>query len=263
MKPVMAFRGVVAFFVLALMVLPLLPALGCGGSHTTTQEERLENEEVPAQEEKEVSSNKVTGGGKTTVHMCGRSVLAGWFEHWGWDYDPQNPVEIDGHTLIYHEMESPPEITDTAVAVARAMGAQGGGIMFFKLCFADFTGGDEQSARENLAANQEIIREVTKVAVNQQGLTLILGNALPMVKQYTDDWLVWNHRRYNGFLEDLAAAYKGRVLVLDLYGALASPEGWLRPEYAADTEDSHLNGNAYAALDAVLRQLLVALPPAP
>lgn len=83
----------------------------------------------------------------------------------------------------------------------------------------------------------------------------ILGNALPTVREYSDAWLTWNHREYNRFLEGLAATHPGRVVVLDLYGTLASPGGWLRPEYALDPRDSHVNDAAYAALDPVLAQV--------
>jgi hypothetical protein len=250
----------------ALLILALLfPAFGCGRSNQAGSDDGWSDENQAATTAGNGGETQatITQTGTSTIHMCGRSVLGGWFEQWGWDYDPHNPVKLDGYTLVYHEMESPPGITDTAIAVARAMGDQGGGIMFFKLCFADFTGGDGDSARGNLAANQEIIREVTKVAVDQEGLTLILGNALPMVREYTDNWLVWNHREYNHFLEDLAASHKGRVLILDLYGTLAAPDGWLRPDFAAEPEDSHLNGKAYTALDAVFLKLLDALPASP
>lgn len=248
---------------MAVLILTLLfPAFGCGKSNQAGPDAGRpdENGSKTMAEDAGETRTEVTRAGTNTIHMCGRSVLGGWFEHWGWEYDPESPVSFNGYILIYHEMDSPPGIADTAEAVARAIGNNGGGIMFFKLCFADFVGGDEQSARENLAANEEIVRGVTGVAVDQEGLTLILGNALPMVREYTDDWLMWNHRAYNDFLENLASSYGGRVLILDLYDTLTAPGGWLRPDYASDPEDSHLNGNAYAALDAVLIRLLAALP---
>ncbi len=85
--------------------------------------------------------------------MCGRSVLGGWFDHWGWDYDPGNPVRFGQYYLVYREMDVPPGITDSAADAARAAAAAGGETMFFKLCFVDFAGGDEYSARENLQGN--------------------------------------------------------------------------------------------------------------
>jgi hypothetical protein len=241
-----------------LMAALLFSSLGCGSSNETVSKDGWsdQSETNTNGEETAAVETGTSQTGTKTIHMCGRSVLGGWFEHWGWDYDPANPVKFDGYTLLYHEMDSPPGITDTAIAVAKEIGDKGGGIMFFKLCFADFVGGDEYSARENLAANEDIIREVTRVAVDQEGLMLILGNALPMVREYTDSWLVWNHREYNRFIEQLAEGYKGRVLVLDLYGTLATTDGWLRPDYASDPSDSHPNDKAYTALDKVLGGIL-------
>jgi hypothetical protein len=194
------------------------------------------------------------------VCMCGRSVLGGWFEHWGWGYDPEEPVRFGSYYLFRHEMDSPPDIVNSAREAARAASRRGDEIMFFKLCFEDFAGGDEYGAQENLDANERIVREVAGAAVNGEGLMLILGNALPMVREYTDEWLVWNHREYNCYVEDLAGEYGGRVIILDLYGTLSSPGGWLRPEYAADPYDSHLNEAAYRALDAKLVEVLGGSP---
>lgn len=242
----------------------LFSFIACGGSDgTTSQDGWLDQGEEAVHENEgsgESGENTATAGAGV-IHMCGRSVLGGWFEHWGWDYDPGNPVTFDGYTLVYHEMESPPGIVGTALKVVRQVGDRGGGTVFFKLCFADFVGGDEYGARENLETNKEIIRTITDAAASDEGLILILGNALPMVREYTDNWLVWNHREYNRFLDELAGSYKGRVLILDLYGTLAASDGWLRPDYASDPSDSHLNDKAYSALDKVFRGVLGKLPP--
>lgn len=230
---------------------------GCGGGGGAGREEAPAGaEEVPPADD--VAAEEGTGTSTrdvSTLHMCGRSVLAGWFEHWGWDYDPENPVRFSGHELIYHEMDTPPGIVDTALDVVREIARERGSALFFKLCFADFEGGDEETARANLENNTRIVRVVADAATGE-GLPLILGNALPMVREYTDEWLTWNHREYNRFLAELAAAHPGRIAILDLYGTLASPGGWLRPEYALDPYDSHLNDAAYAALDPVLARLL-------
>ena len=53
-----------------------------------------------------------------------------------------------------------------------------------------------------------------------------------------------------------AARRSGRTLVLDLYGVLAASGGWLRPEYTDDPYDSHLNADAYRALDGELSKAL-------
>lgn len=190
------------------------------------------------------------------MHMCGRSVLAGWFEHWGWDYDPEKPVAFGDQRLLFHEMESPPGIVDSALRVMERM--QPGEALFFKLCFGDFAGGDEDTARSNLEDNQEIVDRVTRAALDR-GLVVLLGNALPTEAEYTDPWLAWNHRQYNRHLDSLASEYPGRVIIVDLYGVLVSPDGSLRAEYALEPLDSHLNEAAYGALDEVLREALEGL----
>lgn len=249
------------------LALALALVAGCGGGPSGQGGSGNGGEAAGRAGEGDAGSSTATAdGGRSAfgggvIHMCGRSVLGGWFEHWGWDYDPENPVPFGGYGLVYHEMDTPPGIVDTAVEAAREIADAGGGVMFFKLCFADFVGGDEESARDNLEANEEMVREVVEAAVGEEGLTLILGNALPMVREYSDEWLAWNHREYNRFLEELAKDSGGRVLVLDLYGTLAAPDGSLRPEYAVDPYDSHLNEAAYDALDGVLRDLLAQLPP--
>jgi len=253
-------RGVVALAVILAAVLAALAGPGCGGgpgrSEAVEGAEEGVAAETPGEDMEEVA---LPPGGDGMVHMCGRSVLAGWFEHWGWDHDPENPVRRFGRTLLYREMEVPPGILETAREVIREASREGSDAVFFKLCFADFEGGDEETARLNLERNEGIAGEVAKAAVEAGVPTLILGNALPVVSEYCDRWLVWNQREYNAFLEGLARRYPGRVVVLDLYGTLATPEGWLRPEYAAEAHDSHLNDAAYAALDPVLARVLDAL----
>jgi hypothetical protein len=256
-------RGAALAACVLLTAVLLLSLLGCGGSGSgdadgdTSGDGWRQGEEQPSSGE---SGEESGGGGRLpadrTIFMCGRSVLGGWFDHWGWDHDPQNPVRFGRYYLVYREMDVPPGIVDSAADAARAAAAAGSEAMFFKLCFADFAGGDEYSARENLQGNEDIVREVVETTVEEEGMTLILGNALPMVREYTDDWLVWNHHEYNRFLDELASEYGGKIVILDLYGTLAAPGGWLLPEYAADSYDSHLNDTAYDALDAELQKIL-------
>jgi len=243
----------------ALMAVVAVACLGCGGDEGSTPWGELQADEedfYDAGEDGGVENGVTVVGGEDVVYMCGRSVLGGWFEHWGWDYDYENPVRFGSYDLVYEEMDVPPGIVDTAIDVARAAAESGGATVFFKFCFEDFAGGDEYEARENLEDNIRMVNEVVESVVEEGGLTLIIGNALPMVQEYTDEWLVWNHREYNRFLEELAAASGGRVVVLDLYGTLSTSGGWLRPEYAADEYDSHLNDAAYDALDVKLAEIL-------
>lgn len=244
-----------------LLALAWFTLTGCGESQQAAPEDNgyyEDDADAAGEDEPQSGGENGKGAGEDAIHMCGRSVLEGWFEHLGWDYDPGNSVVFDGYELYYHGMESPPGIVESAVEVARRIGKRGGGIMFFKLCFEDFEGGDESSARANLRRNKEIIQAVVEAA-SEEELILILGNALPMVPAYTDQWLVDNHREYNLFLEELAAGRGGRVLVFDLYGTLATPGGWLHPEYAAEPEDSHLNGDAYSAWDQAFHDVMTPL----
>ncbi|MGQ9757576.1 MAG: hypothetical protein ACUVRX_05385 [Actinomycetota bacterium] len=43
------------------------------------------------------------GEGESLVHICGRSVLEGWFECRGRDHDPEKPVAFGDHRLLFHE----------------------------------------------------------------------------------------------------------------------------------------------------------------
>lgn len=234
----------------------LVLCVGCGSGTESGPPATWSGQDDASPYEADEGDTGTMQTGADVVNMCGRSVLGGWFEHWGWGYDPEDPVLLDGYYLVYHEMDVPPGIVDTAQEVARDAADGGGGAMFFKLCFADFEGGDEYTARENLENNERMIQEVTETAVDEEGLILILGNALPMVREYTDEWLVWNQHEYNRFLDELADRYGGRVIILDLYETLTAPGRWLRPEYAADPYDSHLNDKAYDALDQVFSGIL-------
>ena len=248
-----------AIAMVLLLAVVSVVCLGCGGDEESSPWDGLqpgEEDLYVAEEGESVESGGNMVHGEDVVYMCGRSVLGGWFEHWGWDYDYENPVRFGSYDLVYEEMDVPPGIVDTAIGVARAAAESGGGTVFFKFCFEDFVGGDEYEARENLEDNMRMVSEVAEAVVGEEGLTLIVGNALPMVREYTDEWLVWNHREYNRFLDELADTYGGRVIVLDLYGALSTSGGWLRPEYAADAYDSHLNDAAYDALDVKLEEIL-------
>ena len=252
-------RTILIAIVIALAIVMAAAYAGCGGGEDSTVWGELPADDedfTDAEGDGKAENGDTVVRGEDVVYMCGRSVLGGWFEHWGWDYDYENPVRFGSYDLVYEEMDVPPGIVDTAIDAASAAAESGGGAVFFKFCFEDFVGGDEYEARENLEDNMRMVTEVAEAVVEEEGLTLIVGNALPMVREYTDEWLVWNHREYNHFLEELADASGGRVVVLDLYGTLSASGGWLRPEYAADAYDSHLNEAAYDALDLKLAEIL-------
>lgn len=184
------------------------------------------------------------------VYMLGRSVMGGWFQHWGAD-----PYDYDRFTLSYHQVETPPDIVGSVVAIVDSVPVTQNPAIFFKLCFADFAGGDSLTAQGNLDRNLGYVLEVYDTVVTRRGLRLILGNALPQVSRNTDSWLVWNHRQYNRYLNDFAAPHSN-VKVYDLYGPLTDSSGNLRPEYASDPDDSHPNDLGYAALDSTFFSFL-------
>jgi len=197
--------------------------------------------------------------GEPEVYMCGRSVMQGWFDHWGGSDD----VIRGGYELTRHGVSGPPAIVDDVKDVTDSIPAGANAAIFYKLCFVDFTGGDHGSAAANLAANESYANQVLDYVVNVKHLPLIIGNALPQVQGSTDAELVWNHRQYNAFLAGLQAAHPGQVHVFDFYGRLATPGGWLNPAYA--TGDSHPNDAGYNQLDdpyiALLGTVFSAAPP--
>jgi hypothetical protein len=182
--------------------------------------------------------------------MMGRSVMRGWFDHWGWD--GQTPVIRDGHEFSYVELASPPDIATSAEE--RIGSAPEGSIIVFKLCFVDFeadsASGEHSKLTENLGYAERVV-----TAARERGHPVILGNALPRVAGETNADLVELHRSYNAALDALAANDSG-VSVLDMYGVLTGDEGELSARYAVSAGDSHLSEAAYDALDTALFELL-------
>ena len=177
------------------------------------------------------------------VYMLGRSVMGGWFNHWG-----GSPYSHDRFTLEYHEVPPPPDIVTSVQAILDSLTLCDQPVLFFKLCFVDFTGGDSASAQENMDRNFAYVESVY-AATRQSHLGMIVGNALPQVANVTDQWLVWNHRQYNQRLIDLAAQHPDSLAVFDLYGVLADTDGNLKPVYESGPDDSHPNEAGYTALD--------------
>jgi len=184
-----------------------------------------------------------TSGSRVEVYMLGRSVMAGWFANWG-----GSPYVLGRFTLEYHAVQPPPDIVASAQAIIDSLALCDEPVLFFKLCFVDFVGGDSVTAQENLDRNIVLVDSVY-AAATRRGLRMIAGNALPQVANATDQWLVWNHRQYNQRLLDLAAQHPGTLLVFDLYSVLADSSGNLKPGYATSSDDSHPNEAGYTALD--------------
>jgi hypothetical protein len=179
------------------------------------------------------------------VYMLGRSVMAGWFSHWG-----GSPYARGRFTLEYHPVQPPPDIVASAQAIIDSLTLCDEPVLFFKLCFLDFVGGDSLAAQQNLDRNVGYVDSVYTAATGR-GLKMIVGNALPKVADSTDRWLVWNHLQYNQRLLDLAAQHPSTLSVFDLYSVLADSAGSLNPAYATSPSDSHPNDVGYTALDSL------------
>ncbi len=180
---------------------------------------------------------------QVTVYMIGRSVTAGWFAHWG-----GSPYVRDRFTLVFHRVLPPPDIVAGAQAIIDSLTICQAPVIFFKLCFVDFAGGDSATAQANLDRNVGYVDSVLAAAM-RRGLRMIVGNALPKVADSTDQWLVWNHLHYNQRLLDLAAAHSDSLRVFDMYSVLADSAGNLNPAYATSAGDSRPSEAGYSALD--------------
>ncbi len=222
-----------------LLVIAIFLATGC----TKSEETATENEETVEETD---DQDQIDQSGKQKIMMMGRSVMGGWFEHW--NQDSSYEVSRNGYYLYYRELETPPQIVQSAEEYADEIDDDQT-IVFFKLCFDDFYAGDRSEAKSNLADNKKYMREVYAAVVEEHGLKLIIGNALPKVKEYTDSSLVSHHRSFNKWLEDFAQDHSGDVYVFDQYSVLTDSKGNLKSGYSLDREDSHLNDKAYTALD--------------
>ena len=228
----------VSWFLVLLLVACLGIVVGCGNGESSSETaEEVAYEEEPMEE----SEPSVTADPSSTITMNGRSVMGGWMEHWGYDWE--GPVEKDGYTLDYKELNA--DLAGIAESFRENVaGLPEGSVVFFKFCFADFYG-------DNLSELEGIIDEVIGIA-GENGLRLILGNALPMGKGDAPSGVVSEYEGYNSYLEEKASA--GDVWVYDFYGVLAGSDGFLSPEY--DVGDSHLNDTAYSTLDETFFGLL-------
>lgn len=183
------------------------------------------------------------------VLMLGRSVMAGWFDYWGSDLS--EPVARDRFAITYGELESPPGIADGA---CRLMDEHPSArVVFFKFCFVDFSAEEDPQRQVD-----RMIGWVRRVAAHarESDRPLIVGTALPCVASQTDANLVATHRLFDRRLREEAAASQGSLRVFDLGGRLASADGSLRPDYAVSSDDSHLGGEGYRALDGPLFELM-------
>ncbi len=192
------------------------------------------------------------------VLMLGRSVTYYWMEDYmglEWTcfdddcYDGTVMGHYQGHDFIYHELDYPPEITNSAV---EALDTYDSDVVFFKLCFVDF---EPDESGYLLERNKGYIETMYDEVVTKRNRKLIVGNALPMVPEYNDPLLVSDHRDYNAWLNDFAASRDG-IEVMDFYGTVAASDGSLKSGYEANPGDSHWSRDAYAAVTPDFLELL-------
>ena len=196
----------------------------------------------------------------TMFYLFGRSVLETWFYHWGWDGDSAAPVCRSRFKLFHRYLAGPEGDGANTIADFRqqvgGFSAADSPVVFFKLCFVDFAGGDSAEAQANLDRNSRLVDSLAAIVAGR-GLRLIIGNALPVTETEHDAWRYWNHVRYNARLAALAQANPGRIFVLDLYGTLTDPAtGCIRHQYRTGESDAHPNAAGYWALDPVFDELL-------
>jgi hypothetical protein len=188
--------------------------------------------------------------GKDDLLLLGRSVSQGWAEYMGLGWDENNTMSgtYQGYRIRRFEVDPPPDIADSA---ARGMDRFDSDIVFFKLCFVDFSG----DANVSLAEDEGYVAKVYDEAVTKRHRKLIVGNALPQVAADTGDGLRYNHEKYDEWLGNFASTHKG-IYVLDLYGLLADSNGALRADYEMAPDNSHLNSVAYARITPELMSII-------
>jgi len=236
------------FIILCLIVFLTVSLAGCSHKSSKSTKNEQDKSASTKNEQDTSTSTKIEKGKKTSnrkISMMGRSVMGGWFEHWGYDYS--EPVKRNNFILDYKELNTPPSIVDSVSNYLDE--SDDYAAVFFKFCFEDFEGGSRTDAKNNLAQNKKYVRKVIEDVVEERNMVFIIGNALPKVEEETDSDLVWNHEQFNSWLDTQAKKYDGKVFIFDQYSLLADSDGNLKSNYALDEYDSHLKEVAYEALD--------------
>ncbi len=185
-------------------------------------------------------------GGNLTLLMLGRSVTENWAGFMGLEYDGTGySGDYGGFHIITRHIDTPPDLPDSVDAYVEEAGGAADAV-FFKLCFEDFS-----TEEGSIERNEGYVQRAYETAVVRHHKTLIMDNALPMVQIYTTPGLVQNHLEYDAWLEEFARTHSG-VCVLDLHGALATPAGYLNPDYASAPDDSHPNERGYEVITPLL-----------
>ena len=229
-------RKIVPALVVSALLAALVLAGGCG-----TKEEPAPAVQQTSETAVAPAPSSAPSGGQT-VHMNGRSVMFNWMKHWG--YQGEGTVKKNGYTFDYKALDASELGNMSGSFASNTEGLPAGSIVFYKFCFADFSG-------DNLKALQDIVDKVVATA-KERGFKLIVGNALPVRKQDGSPEMIKEYSAYNTWLE--AKARTDGFTVFDQYSVLAGPDGFLNTSY--ETEDSHPNDEAYVAMDAQFFPLL-------
>lgn len=246
MVQIINIKNFIKFSAFITLIFSLILFAGCTNKANTEQNDQTnEISEISNVQENQTEPVPSSPKEERTVIMLGRSIMENWFLSWGWNN--QDQMKNGRFTLKYKQLSPPPEIIRSVEDIMESLPAEKKDIIFFKLCFEDFVGGED--ANENLERNKNYIEEVYDIVVKKHGAKLIIGNALPKVIYDTDIYLVWNHQQYNKWLKDFWKEHPDEVTIFNMYDILANDMGALNADYTDDPRDSHANNDAYKKLD--------------
>jgi len=144
---------------------------------------------------------------------------------------------------------------EALAALRRQVSGERFDALFFKLCYIDFRDKrlrDEGTRKELFGRMRTLLEKVHAFAV-EQGLPLIVGNALPVMAPAEHAQRL--RSEYNAWLAEYAARHRD-IAVFDQFGLLTDSGGGLRRELARGAFDNHLNDGAYAILEESLLRTL-------
>lgn len=176
--------------------------------------------------------------------MLGRSVMGGWFEHWG----NSNYVSKNRYELFYGQMNTPPDIVNSAISRINQRNIDATWAVFFKFCFVDFDVYDQNEANQRLNELKNYVEQIRQEVRTKRNAYLIIATALPEVSLNTYQYIKWLHQQYNEWVKQIASS-DSRIEIFDMYSVLVNSNGFLKSNYASGPDDAHLNNTAYNSLD--------------
>lgn len=203
-------------------------------------------------------------GDRIKIAMGGRSTMKLWFKHWNWPYPLRlrttyKPWPIPyrryakGDLFLEYLPLMGPKSRDTGVPFGKKMiSSFEEGLdkdhyeaAFFKFCFVDFPVKTKEEKGEKFQDLQRTVRDAYR-ATSQRNLKLILGNALPLPHPSADTLAL--QEDFNRWLREFESTRED-VMVFDLYGTLANPDGTFNMALAKAKDDHHPGDSAYTILD--------------